>query len=157
MQKVKFTPTEFSKIELGPDKGEVNDLTPDLNHHLSQNQFLINVPNKIHFKDIDPSLLTTDTTFIFPVCGESFITEKRVYYYCELINPVFHIRKMDTEEWLVAEYNELPAQEEWEVDIPVEMKEEMQGEIEEAQKLIFLTLVYASYIMYSTLHFRANM
>ena len=105
MQTVIFTPKEFESINLGPDNTARNTLTP-ITDEYSQNIHLINVPERIKFENIDPEILITDRTFVFPICGEIYLTYKRCLFYDELSKPTLYLKRIGKEDYISGVYNE---------------------------------------------------
>lgn len=98
---IQYIPKEFHDVELGYYESMDNICTPRDESKPTEyftNKIFINIPQKIIY-NFDKS----DFKAIIPVCGVYSITDRRAYKYAHLSAEMFHIRKVDDENWYLGE------------------------------------------------------
>ena len=99
MDKIKFTPKEFNKIEYGYFQSSSNACTPSAGD--SYSFIKINVPREVIYYSKN-SVKTTNMLSIdplLPICTSEMYAYKRISKYYNLVDLTFHIKKADSDKW----------------------------------------------------------
>jgi len=125
MSGIEFIPKEFNDVKLGYYERDKNPRSPGYPRNASDflwNKIVINAPKKIICTNSNDTLVP-----VIPICGAYIITWRREMKHYDLVN-MFHIRKINDENWLAGKIEDKDLQYEFPLLPP--NYEEDQREIE---------------------------
>ena len=136
MKTIEFIPKKFNDVKLGLYETYKNPCSPGYPRDITDrlwNKIVINAPRKIIYT-INNEM---DTLIpIIPVCGAHIVTDRRGLKYNDLGASIFHIRKINDENWFTGRIIDKDLQYEFPALPPdyEEEQRELEREIAEAQK-----------------------